>query len=133
MNKVHNLLYIFREHKEDMRKLKRLLSDSSKAIRHRRNILNILIQILAWLVELVGFLTIFLGSFIFGHKNSVVTQSLQTLTLLFYFVILPTTFLINGYDFKNAIAESRWYPTLVKTCFPWVLRSLHRDIENDED
>ena len=116
-----------------MKKLKLLLSDSTKNKRHRRNILNILIQILAWLVEFVGCFTIFFGSFIMGHKNSLVTQLLQTLTLLFYFVILPLTFLINGYNFKNTIAESRWYQTLVNTCCPWVIRSLHRSTQNDDD
>ena len=105
-----------RTHKEDMKKLKKLLSESSKARRHQRNILNIMIQIMAWLVEFVGCFTIFIGTFIFGHKNSIVTLSLQTLSMLFYSVILPSTLLINGYNFKNSIAESRWCQTLIKTC-----------------
>ena len=99
-----------------MQKLKKLLTDSSKAQRNRRNLLNILIQILSWLVEFVGCFTIFFGSFILGHKNSLVTQSLQTLTLLFYFVLLPSVILINGYSVKDSINESRFFQSLIKTC-----------------
>ena len=111
----HCLFQSFRKHKEDMRKLKKLLTDSGKAKRNRRNILNILIQILSWLVEFVGCFTVFFGSFILGHENSFATQSLQTLTMLFYFVILPSVLLINGHSAKNLINESRWYQSLIKT------------------
>ena len=96
-----------------MAKLRQLLSDSSKIQRKRRHNLNILITLLAWLVEFIGGFTIILGSFIFGHGNSVVTLTLQTLTMLFYFVILPCTFLINEDRWKNAILESNWYPRLI--------------------
>ena len=105
---------INRQHKETMRKLKNLLSDTKRALRHQRNILNILITMLAWLVELFGGLTLVLGSFIFGHGNSIVTLFLQTLSLLFYFVVLPSTFLFNVDEWKEAILESRWYPRLIK-------------------
>ena len=105
---------INRQHKETMRKLKSLLSETNRALRHQRNILNLLITMLAWLVELFGGLTLVLGSFIFGHGNSIVTLFLQTLSLLFYFVVLPSTFLFNVDEWKEAILESRWYPRLIK-------------------
>ena len=105
---------INRQHKETMRKIKSLLSETNRALRHQRNILNLLITMLAWLVELFGGLTLVLGSFIFGHGNSIVTLFLQTLSLLFYFVVLPSTFLFNVDEWKEAILESRWYPRLIK-------------------
>ena len=105
---------INRQHKETMRKIKSLLSETNRALRHQRNILNLLITMLAWLVELFGGLTLVLGSFIFGHGNNIVTLFLQTLSLLFYFVVLPSTFLLNVDEWKEAILESRWYPRLIK-------------------
>ena len=105
---------INRVHKETMLKLKNLLSDTNRALRHQRNVLNLLITMLAWLVELFGGLTLVLGSFIFGHGNSIVTLFLQTLSLLFYFVILPCTFLINVDKWKEAILDNKWYPRFIR-------------------
>ena len=105
---------INRQHKETMRKLKSLLSETNRALRHQRNILNLLITMLAWLVELFGGLTLVLGAFVFGHGNHIVTLLLQTLSLLFYFVVLPSTFLFNVDEWKEAILESRWYPRFIK-------------------
>ena len=97
-----------------MRKIKSLLSETNRALRHQRNILNLLITMLAWLVELFGGLTLVLGSFIFGHGNSIVTLVLQTLSLLLYFVILPCTFLINVDEWKEAILENKWYLQFIR-------------------
>ena len=105
---------INRVHKDTMLKLKNLLSDGSRALRHQRNVLNLLITMFAWLVELFGGLTLVLGSFIFGHGNSIVTLALQTLSLSFYFVILPCTLLINSDEWKEAILEYKWYPQFVR-------------------
>ena len=106
-------MFPFRVHKVSMKNLK-LLSDSSKARRNRRNVLNILVTILSWLVEFFGSFTVFLGSFIFGHSNSSITLSLQTMTMLIYFIILPLTILVNGVKFKSSISESRWYLALIQ-------------------
>ena len=105
---------INRQHKETMRKLKSLLSETNRALRHQRNILNLLITMLAWLVELFGGLTLVLGSFIFGHGNSIVTLFLQTLSLLFYFVVLPSTFLFNVDEWKEAILQNKWYLQFIR-------------------
>ena len=71
--------------------------------------INIHITILNWLVEFIAFFFVLLGSFILGHENSTVTNSLQCLSILFYFNILPCTFLVNKSDLKGLITESRWY------------------------
>ena len=38
---------------------------------------------------------------------------MQTLTLMIYFVILPSVFLLNDFDVKSKIVESNWYSTIL--------------------
>ena len=99
-----------------MVKLRKLLSSTSRSRRHRKNILNIQITILAWLVEFIGFLLVFLGSFILKRKDSIVTLSMQTFTFFVYFVIVPSVFLVNDPYIKGVIVESRWYIKLLNLC-----------------
>ena len=89
-----------------------MLPDSSKNRRSRRNVLSINITILGWLVELLGFLTVAIGSFILGHENSNVTLIMQVLTMLFYDILLPCTILVNSSEVKDKIAESQLYLTI---------------------
>ena len=94
--------------------LRKLLSDSSKKRRGRRNILCIQITLFGWLVEVMAFLTFAVGAYIFGHGNSILTLSLQTLTMTFYSIFLPCTILINGFDVKTYIVDTKWYNFLLK-------------------
>ena len=103
------ILLFFSDEKKSIAALRKLLTDSSKARRHRRRILNIQITFLAWLVESIGILVIVLGIFIFGHDSNVLNFFMQTLTLIIYFVLLPSVFLINDFDIKSKIVESKWY------------------------
>ena len=95
-----------------MIRLHKLLSESSKARRHQRTILNIQITIIGWLVEVLGFLTIFIGSFILGHENNLATLILQTTSLLFYFIIIPSVILLTDTKSRSNILDSRWYTRL---------------------
>ena len=99
----------FRVHKTSMRKLKKLLSDQAKDIRHRRHQINIHITLLGWVVEFFSFLLIMLGSFILGHGNATVTLLLQTLSLFMMFNVLPCVYLVNEGELKNRILESDYY------------------------
>ena len=92
-----------------MEKLKKLLNDSRKARRNRRNTLNIQITFLGWSVEFLGFLMVFLGTVIIGHEDSMTTLYLQTITLIVYFIALPSTVLLNGSDMKDRIVDSIFY------------------------
>ena len=92
-----------------MEKLKKLLSDSKRARRNRRNTLNIQITFLGWSVEFLGFLMVFLGTVIIGHEDSMTTLYLQTITLIVYFIALPSTVLLNGSDMKDRIVDSIFY------------------------
>ena len=104
--------FTFREHKSSMMRLKKILSDASKNRRSRRNILSIQITILGWLVELLGFLTLAIGSFILGHENSNVTMIMQVITMIWYAILLPCTILVNSSEVKDRIAESQLYQAL---------------------
>ena len=115
-----------------MRTLKKLLSDSAKARRHRRTLLNMQITILAWLVEFLGFVVIFLGAFLLGHENSIVTLSLQTITVLIFLLICPSIYLMNSYHMKNLIAESRLY-FLFRSKFSCCNPEYQIDQDDEED
>ena len=96
-----------------MIRLRKLLSDSSKNRRCRRNVLNIQITILGWLVEVLGFLIVLVGTAIVGHGNAEATMALQASSMLFYAILLPSTMLINSLEVKDYIVESRWYITFI--------------------
>ena len=115
MYKIKFLIdWLHRTHKESLKKLRKLLSNSSKDIRHRRHLIQIHITILGWLTEFLGFLLIFFGSYILGHGNMIVTLVLQCLTILIYFIIVPSIYLINDSDFKAEIAETQTYFNFLK-------------------
>ena len=90
------------------------LNDSHKARRHRRNMLNIQITFLAWLFETIGFFILFLGQFILGHENNIVIFSMQTLSVMIYFNILPSILILNDTNLKNVIVDSQWYDHFLK-------------------
>ena len=113
-----------------MKALKNLLSNSSKNRRGRRNILCIQITFFGWLVEVIAFLTFAVGVYIFGHGNSIITLSLQTLTMTFYSIFLPCTILINGNDVKAYIVETNWYFFLLD--FFGCQTSTYLNNDNDE-
>ena len=86
-----------------------MLKYTSIVQRHRRIILSIHITFLAWVIEFVGFFIIFLGTFLLGHENNIVNFSLQTLTIIVYFNLLPCIFLLNTSEFKDlAVGSSRY-------------------------
>ena len=97
-----------------MKKLRKLLSDQHKDIRHRRHMINLHIAVLGWLVELSGFFFIILGSYILGHGNLTITLTLQTFTIFMMFNILPCVYLINDESMKIKIAESQYYFNFLK-------------------
>ena len=96
-----------------MKQLRKLLTNSSKARRHRRKVLNVQVTFLAWLVESVGFIVVFLGTFVLGHESNVFNFFMQTLTLVIYMNILPAVLLLNDYDTKTSIADSHWYEKIL--------------------
>ena len=96
-----------------MKRLRKLLDESTKDRRRRRVLLNIHITTLTWLIEFLGFFFIVLGGFILGHENDNVTFTLQTLSLIFFFIIQPCAIWINDSSLKGTILESEWYSSFL--------------------
>ena len=107
-------IHFDRTHKESLKKLRKLLSDSSKDIRHRRHLIQIHVTILGWLTEFMGFFLIFLGSYILGHGDAVVTLIFQSLTIFIFFDVVPCIYLINDSDLKATFAETKIYFNFLK-------------------
>ena len=124
------LISVYREHQNSMVRLRKLLADSSKARRHRRKILNVQITFLAWLAESIGFLVIFLGTFILGHESNTFNFFMQSLTLIIYFNILPSIFLINDSDIKSSIVESNLYGRILTLFNCNYVKSTENDAES---
>ena len=124
------ILFRFRVDKDQMLKLHKLLTDSSKARRHLRRVLNIQITLLAWFVEFVGFFVFVLGSYLLGEKSSLTAFILQILSYALNFIIVPCIFLINNDQFKTNILESKWYQALIKKFSPL---PTYQNEENDEE
>ena len=114
-----------------MVKLKKILPDASKNYRSRRNVLSIQITILGWLVELFGFLTFVLGSFILGNKTKTVTMILQVIMSIFYGIFLPCTVLLNSSEVKDKMAKSSLYLSFLSLfgCLP----KYHSTPEKEDD
>ena len=106
-----------------------MLNDSSVQRRHQRIMLNIHISFLAWLTEFLGFFLMFLGMYVVGHENNIVTYSMQTLTLIVYFNLLPSILLMNSSEFKDFVSESPMYERFL-SLLNWQYRE---DLEKEEN
>ena len=93
-------------------------------------------------MEFSGFLLVFFGSFILGHKNAVVTLILQSFCIFIFFNILPCIYLINDSDLKANFAETEIYFKFLQffkceQVDPHFLRNNDEDrrkkIENNDD
>ena len=109
-----------------------MLNDSSVQRRHQRIMLNIHISFLAWLIEFFGFFLLFLGMYVVGHENNIVTYSMQTLTLIVYFNLLPSVLLMNSSEFKDLASESPVYERFLNL-FNWQYREDPDKEENDDE
>ena len=114
-----------------MVKLRKLLSDPCKVKRRRRILLNMQFTILAWLVEFVGFLVIFLGIFIIGKNNSIITFCIQNVTALLIFILVPSSYLINNSRFKSFILNSALYIAFIDQFFPISLTQTNLIVNNE--
>ena len=108
-----------------------MLNDSTVQRRHQRIMLNIHISFLAWLIEFFGFFLLFLGMYVVGHENNIVTYSMQTLTLIVYFNLLPSVLLMNSSEFKDLASESQVYERFLNL-FNWQFREDLDKEENDD-
>ena len=102
-------LFVSRSQKNAMIAFRKSLKESAKIGRHRRNILNILLLIIAWLAETAGICTLIIGKFILRNENSLATLCLQLTTQSIYFVIVPAIYLVD----TDKIIQSSWFPLIL--------------------
>ena len=113
--------------------LKNILSSTSKSRRHRRTILNIAITMFAWIVEFLGFFVVLLGTHVLGHENNVVNLTLQTLTNLIYFIIIPSVLFINESYYKDLVVESPLYTQMLRQLnLQYIDKNDEDEVENGE-
>ena len=103
------LLFASRSQKNAMIAFHKILKESAKIGRHRRNILNILLLIIAWLAETAGIWTLIIGKFILRNQNSLATLCLQLTTNSIFFVIVPAIYLVD----TDKIVKSSWFPLIL--------------------
>ena len=101
--------FVSRSQKNAMIAFRKSLKESAKIGRHRRNILNILLLIIAWLAETAGIWTLIIGKFILRNENSLATLCLQLTTNSIYFVIVPAIYLVD----TDKIIKSSWFPLIL--------------------
>ena len=101
------IFYDFREHDKSMENLKNLLSRTSKIGRNQRVLLNIQIQVLAWMMEFIVCIIAMVVSFMpfIGFANVVASY----LAGFGYTVLVPRVYLINNDDQKKFLLENELY------------------------
>ena len=110
-----------------MVKLKKLLSDDQKIIRHRRLVLGIQITITTWLVEVIAYVVAILVRLIgLNPQNRVGEICVGELVVVLYAIILPSIVVIRDSELKDNILESSWYISLLNT-FGWIYKGPMRE------
>ena len=89
-----------------------MLSERAKARRRKLTEVNIKVAFIAWLIEFVGSILLPFVPKIFGH-GLVGTGAGDIIILLFYFVLLPFSYLINDSDIKSAIVDENWFHAII--------------------
>ena len=92
-----------------MIKLKKLLSDELKVIRHRRLVLGIQITITTWLVELIASF----GGILVALVGRIDTPYVEELITIVYAIVLPGIVVIRDSELKENILTSSWYVTIL--------------------
>ena len=92
-----------------MIKLKKLISDELKVIRHPRLVLSIQMTITTWIVEVIAAI----GVILVGVTGNVNKDSANELTLILYTIVLPGIVIIRDSELKEKILMSSWYVTIL--------------------
>ena len=124
-------LYLCREHEIMMTKLKKLLATSSKIRRNRRKLLNLQMQIFAWLVELSSGLIFLIAISVPTHTIS--TNAIALYMNFIYWVVIPGIYLMNNNDFKSWVTENSLYIEFTNKFFPSAINTIdfNKDDSND--
>ena len=88
-----------------------------------------MVQLLAWFVEFVGFTTVFIGTHILGHQNNIINLSLQTITNLIYFVLVPSVLIVQSFDIKSKIVENPRFESFLE----WINMKYEETVEENDE
>ena len=122
-------LYHCREHEEMMTRLKKVLVKSSKIRRNRRKLLNLQIQIFAWLVELSSGLIFLIAISVPMHTIS--TDVVGLYMNFIYWVAIQGIYLMNNDDLKSWVTENHLYIGFTNRFFPSTINTI--DFNKDDD
>ena len=75
---------------------------------------NIKVNLIVWLVEFSGCMTLAIDFLFVGSRNNVITGILGNLSLICFFILLPLTFLINCSSGVNKVADNSWIDAFSK-------------------
>ena len=120
----------YRENEESLVKLRKLLTDTHKIRRRRRILLNIHITVIAWLLECVGSISVFLMIFLTPENGT--TRGLQLISGAMYFIVVPSVYLMNSSDVKSAIVDNRIYLAFVNRLYPRINQIAPVNINNQD-
>ena len=113
-----------------MTKLKKLLANSSKIRRNRRKLLNLQIQIFAWLVEsLSGLIFLIVVSV---PRHSISANVVDVFMNFTYWVAIPGIYLMNNDDFKSKVTENQLYIEFTNRFFPTSINTIDFNKGNDD-
>ena len=117
-----------------MSKLKKLLPDDLKILRHRRLVLNIQMTILSWIFELILSFLVFAKALIgFNPRNINGKFFAEEFLSFVYCVLLPSIVLVHDAELKDKIIQSDWYIGILGR-FGWIYSGpLRNDIVIEEN
>jgi hypothetical protein len=79
---------------------------------------NIKVNIVVWLVEFLGCMTMAIDFLVIGSRSNAITGLLKLLTMLVYFIVLPSTFLVNCSAGINTIVDENWLTAITRIVNP---------------
>jgi hypothetical protein len=109
-------IFYFREHDQNMVKLRKLLADSRKIRTRRRIFLNLNITFMSWIAECFGSITWGLMSY-YPQENRT-TRGLQCILGVMYMIVIPCSYILNSSDVKKMIIDNRIFLGFTNKFFP---------------
>ena len=94
--------------------LKLVLTEYHRNRRAQISQVNIKVNFIAWLVEFLGCMAIWLDTVVVGSHSNVISLLLETLILLWFFILLPSTYLVNSSAGINSIVDHSWTGAFAK-------------------
>ena len=114
-----------------MKKLKKLLSDDLKVMRHRRLVLTIQITILSWVVELLAIVVAMLVALI-GIDNKMGLFIMKELVHFLYEIALPGIVVIRDSELKDNLLQSPMYISILEK-IGWTYKGPRRESIPDDN